>query len=225
MPLSLDIKQIAFCLAVEHDICHVFDLCSSFFGSIKLAHEICVNISFLINYFYCYCCEYCSYCAGKCSVWDIGLNRIRAAQGPYLTVQLFGAWSHQVQWCAASLLQPFSCEAVLWQSQPGPRHDSAAGCRPWSLRGVADSVWYARVLLLFSATPQTDTGSKTFECALVSTLETYDDPEHGNYCHYCTYWAKSTLFEFRTKSKALWRWPLCHEANQVIFFHERLWFM
>ena len=35
-----------------------------------------------------------------------------------------------------------------------------------------DSVWYARVLLLFTATSQTDTGSKTFDCALVSTLET-----------------------------------------------------
>jgi hypothetical protein len=30
-----------------------------------------------------------------------------------------------------------------------------------------DSVWYARVLLLFSATAQTDTGSKTIDCALV----------------------------------------------------------
>ncbi len=29
----------------------------------------------------------------------------------------------------------------------------------------------------------TDTGSKTFECALVSTLETYDDPDNGNYIH------------------------------------------
>ncbi len=44
-----------------------------------------------------------------------------------------------------------------------------------------DSVWYARVLLLFSASAQTDTGSKSFHCALVSTLETYDDPENGNY--------------------------------------------
>jgi hypothetical protein len=42
-----------------------------------------------------------------------------------------------------------------------------------------DSVWYALVLLLFSAAAQTDTGSKSFDCALVSTLETYDDPENG----------------------------------------------
>ena len=50
-----------------------------------------------------------------------------------------------------------------------------------------DSVWYARVLLLFSASAMTDTGSKTFECALVSTLETYDDPDNGNYKHYSIY--------------------------------------
>ena len=54
-----------------------------------------------------------------------------------------------------------------------------------------DSVWYARVLLLFSASAMTDTGSKSFECALVSTLETYDDPENGNYdcyIHYINYY-------------------------------------
>ena len=50
-----------------------------------------------------------------------------------------------------------------------------------------ETVWYARVLLLFSAAAATDTGSKSFECALVSTLETYDDPENGNYYNYITY--------------------------------------
>ena len=50
-----------------------------------------------------------------------------------------------------------------------------------------ESVWYARVLLLFSASAVTDTGSKSFDCALVSTLETYDDPENGNYAHYTHY--------------------------------------
>ena len=47
-----------------------------------------------------------------------------------------------------------------------------------------DTVWYARVLLLFSASAMTDTGSKSFECALVSTLETNDDPGNGNYIDY-----------------------------------------
>ena len=50
-----------------------------------------------------------------------------------------------------------------------------------------ESVWYARVLLLFSASAMTDTGSKSFECALVSTLETYNDPENGNYVYYFDY--------------------------------------
>ena len=50
-----------------------------------------------------------------------------------------------------------------------------------------ESVWYARVLLLFSASAMTDTGSKSFDCALVSTLETYDDPENGNYVYYTYY--------------------------------------
>jgi hypothetical protein len=45
------------------------------------------------------------------------------------------------------------------------------------------SVWYARILLLFSASAMTDTGSKSFDCALVSILETYDDPENGKYAY------------------------------------------
>ena len=51
-----------------------------------------------------------------------------------------------------------------------------------------ESVWYARVLLLFSASAMTDTGSKSFDCALVSTMETYDDPENGNYVYYTYYY-------------------------------------
>ena len=50
-----------------------------------------------------------------------------------------------------------------------------------------ETVWYARVLLLFSASAMTDTGSKSFDCALVSTLETYVDPKNGNYVHYTYY--------------------------------------
>ncbi len=46
-----------------------------------------------------------------------------------------------------------------------------------------DTVWYARGLLLFSASAATDTGSKSFDCALVSTLESYNDPENGIYMH------------------------------------------
>ncbi len=45
-----------------------------------------------------------------------------------------------------------------------------------------DTVWYAQVLLLFSASATTETGSKSFGCALVSPLKTYDDPENGYFC-------------------------------------------
>jgi hypothetical protein len=115
------------------------DLCSSFLGSKyfakQIAQELCVNLLFFLGCYYWDYYYYCRYCAGKCSAWDIGLDRVSGAQGPFLTVQLFGAWSPQVQWCAASLLQPVSCEAVLWQSPPGSRHNKAAGSRPSSLRG------------------------------------------------------------------------------------------
>jgi hypothetical protein len=52
-----------------------------------------------------------------------------------------------------------------------------------------DFVWYARVLLLFSASAASDTGSKSFDCALVSMLESYDsdDPENGNYINHDYY--------------------------------------
>lgn len=57
------------------------------------------------------------------------------------------------------------------------------------------SVWYARVLLLFSASAMTDTGSKSFECALVSLLETYNDPDNGNHDYY-TYYICYTLYYY-----------------------------
>ncbi len=50
-----------------------------------------------------------------------------------------------------------------------------------------DTAWYARVLLLFSASAATDTGSKSFDCALLSTLETYNDSENGDYINYINY--------------------------------------
>ncbi len=49
------------------------------------------------------------------------------------------------------------------------------------------TVWHAQALLCFFASATTDAGPKSFECALVSTLETNDDPENGNYLHYINY--------------------------------------
>lgn len=45
-----------------------------------------------------------------------------------------------------------------------------------------DSVWYCRVLLLFSFSAMTDTGSKSFDCALVSVMERHEGLlASGNY--------------------------------------------
>ncbi len=62
------------------------------------------------------------------------------------------------------------------------------GIMPGGFVVSPDSVWYSRVLLLFSASAATDTGSKSFDCVLVLTMETFDDPENGDhYLHYCHY--------------------------------------
>ncbi len=37
-----------------------------------------------------------------------------------------------------------------------------------------ESVWYARVLLLFSASAMTDTGSKSFECGSVPLYQSWN---------------------------------------------------
>jgi hypothetical protein len=58
------------------------------------------------------------------------------------------------------------------------------GIEPGGFVVLPDSVWCARILLLFSASAAIDTGSKLFDCALVSIMETYHYPENGdNYLH------------------------------------------
>jgi hypothetical protein len=52
-----------------------------------------------------------------------------------------------------------------------------------------DSVWYCRVLLLFSFSAMTDTGSRSFDCALISVMERYEGARaSGNYLMYLNYW-------------------------------------
>ena len=67
------------------------------------------------------------------------------------------------------------------------------GIEPGGFVVSPDSVWYAPVLLLFSASAATDTGSKSFDCALVSTMETYDYPGNDGYylqeCHYLGFYS------------------------------------
>ena len=79
--------------------------------------------------------------------------------------------------------------AKMFHARLASHHMDFVMIRPPGIRNGAfvvspDTVWYARVLLLFSASAATDTGSKSFDCALVSTLESYDDPDNGNYINY-----------------------------------------
>jgi hypothetical protein len=39
----------------------------------------------------------------------------------------------------------------------------------------------------FSASTRTDTGSKSIDCALASTLESYYDPGNGNYFYFLNF--------------------------------------
>jgi hypothetical protein len=118
------------------------------------------------------------------------IDIIGKTQGPFCTVQLFGTGAHQVQGCGAGFLQSVSVEMFYGSRRMDPIMIRPQGINNGAFVVSPDTVWYASVLLLFSASAMTDTGSKSFDCAFVSTLETYDDPENGNYLyytHYCNY--------------------------------------
>ena len=127
------------------------------------------------------------YSSGKCSPRDTGIARFSQTPASFCSVQLFGDWSYQTQRCTSGLLQSISGEQFH-----GSHSLDVVIIRPPGIDNCAfvvspDTLWYARVLLLFSASAATDIGSKSFECALVSTLETYDDPEKDNCFDYITY--------------------------------------
>ncbi len=80
---------------------------------------------------------------------------------------------------------PFPQKPFYGSHRLDPVMSRPPGIEPGGFVVSPDSVWYAHVLLLFSASAATNTGSKSFDSALVSIMETYDDPENGdNYLHY-----------------------------------------
>jgi hypothetical protein len=100
-------------------------------------------------------------------------------------VQLLGAWSYnsvQRVYC-----NPFPEKTFHGSHRLDIVMIRLQGIDNGSFVSSPDTVWYAWGLLLFSASASTGTRFKFFECALVSTLETYDDPENGNYINYITY--------------------------------------
>ncbi len=178
-----------FGLAVEHAISHGVDLCSSFIRSNKLDYEICVNFSFF---------KFTTMGIIGIIVIIVQVNTLletldltESAQrkghfslynGLILGHTKYNGVTVQRVYC-----NPFPAKPFYGSHRLDPVMIRLPGLDHGAFVVSPDSVWYAQVLLLFSATSQTDTGSKTFECTLVSTLETYDDPENGNYCHYCHY--------------------------------------
>ncbi len=124
------------------------------------------------------------YFSGKCSPQDTGIAEFSQMPGSFALFNclVLGHTKHN----GAQLVYSNPFPAKLFH---GSHRLDIVMIRPPGIDNGAfvlspDTVWYARVLLLFSASDTTDTGSNSFECALDSTLETYDDPENGNYINY-----------------------------------------
>ena len=70
------------------------------------------------------------------------------------------------------------------------------GVEPGGFVLKPDAVWYCRVLLLFSFSAMTDTGSRSFDCALISVMDRYQGAlASGNYLNYVDYLNVFDLFE------------------------------
>ncbi len=104
------------------------DLGSSSNGGSKHSSKKCWNI-FFIPFTLMRFIQLIPIIAGNFPPSDIETARIGQMQGPFCTLQLFGAGTHQAQGCAAGLLQSVSEQNVLWKSSHGPCHYSAAGRR------------------------------------------------------------------------------------------------
>ncbi len=94
-----------------------------------------------------------------------------------------GDWTHQVQWCAASLLLPVSSETFSRLPPTGPRHDPTAGYRHWGICSVAR---YSLVCAGIAPVLCLCYHRHRIKVLRLSTLES-DDPENGNYMHYFNY--------------------------------------
>jgi hypothetical protein len=157
---------------VKHDIRCGVDLCSSFLGSNKLAQK-------LFEHFIFY----------QIAIIEIIDNIVVIVQVNVLleTLVLTESAQHKGHFLLYNCLvlghtkyngvqrvycNPFPAKPFYGSHRLDPDIIRPPGIDHGAFVVSPDSVWYARILLLFSATSQTDTGSKSFDCALVSTLET-----------------------------------------------------
>ena len=189
---------IIFGLAVEHDTWGGVDLGSSFLVGNKLNNQNCANISFFLVIIIGVIVIILIIVQVNALLETLELTDSGQRKGHFALYNclVLGHTKYsgvQRVYCNQFPAKPFYGShrldhVMIWP----PGFDNGA------FMISPDSVWYALVLLLFSATSQTDTGSKTFDCALVSTLEVYDDPDNDNYCHYYHYCHYCYYFTFNT---------------------------
>jgi hypothetical protein len=89
------------------------DSCSRSKNSISSLYGKKIELIFLSILYYTVYTDYLYYFSGNCSPLDIGIARFGEMQGSFCSVQLFGAWSYQIQQCTAGLLQSISSETVI----------------------------------------------------------------------------------------------------------------
>ena len=169
-----------FGLAVEHAISHGVDLCSSFLGSDKFANEICVNNSFFKFTIIGIIVIIVVIVQVDALLETLDLTESAQRKGHFSLYNCLVLGHTKYSGVQRVYCNPFPAKSFHGCYRLDPVMIRPPGIDDGAFVVSPDSVWYARVLLLFTATSQTDTGSKTFDCALVSTLETYDDPENGN---------------------------------------------
>ncbi len=125
--------------------------------------------------------------AGWCSSKNIGTARISPTQGRFALFNRLVIGNAKFKGVQRVYCNQFPAKPFYGSHQLDLVMIRSLGINNGAFVVLPDSVWYASVLLLFSTCAMTDTGSKSFKCALISTLETYDDPDNGNYEYYIYY--------------------------------------
>jgi hypothetical protein len=133
--------------------------------------------------------------SGNCPPSDIGAARIGQSKGHLARFNCLVVGHTKYKDVQRVYCNPFPSKMFYGNHRMDPVMIWPPGIDNGAFGVSPETVWYARVLPLFrfSASAMTDTGSKSFDCALVSTLETHDDPENGYsfyyayYCNYCNY--------------------------------------
>jgi hypothetical protein len=122
-------------------------------------------------------------------------------------------------------VQQVYCNPCPAKTFHGSHHLDIVMIRPPGINNGAfvvspDTIWYAWVLLLFSESAAIDTGSESFECALVSTLETYYDPEQLYHLYLlCVLCFLNRLKHFRLAGICWFPCPILARLQEIYSLH------